>query len=86
MGPPGISRIFQTVAMLNFTPAKIIPARKEKLKVSCVVSNIKVFAIVLEAHSELSKISFFFFFEKKLYDPLFNRWGSTATEPLRGGS
>ena len=84
MGPPGISRIFQTVAMLNFTPAKIIPARKEKLKVSCVVSNIKVFAIVLEAHSELSKISFFF--EKKLYDPLFNRWGSTATEPLRGGS
>ena len=71
--------------MLNFTPAKIIPARKEKLKVSCVVSNIKVFAIVLEAHSELSKISFFFF-EKKSYDPLFNRWGSTATEPRRGGS
>ena len=64
MGPPGISRIFQTVAMLNFTPAKIIPARKEKLKVSCVVSNIKVLAIALEAHSELSKISFFFFLKK----------------------
>ena len=69
MGPPGISRIFQAVAMLNFTPAEIIPARKEKLKVSCVVSNIKVFAIVLEAHSELSKISFFFW--KKTLWPTF---------------
>ena len=63
IGPPGISRIFQAVAMLNFTPAEIIPARKEKLKVSCVVSNIKVFAIVLQRHIQNSvKYLFFFFF------------------------
>ena len=66
MGPPGISRIFQAVAMLNFTTAKIIPARKEKLKVSCVVSNIKVFAIVLQRHIQNSvKYLFFFLFLKK---------------------
>ena len=69
MGPPGISRIFQAVAMLNFTPAKIILASKEKLKVSCVVSNIKVFAIVLQRHIQNSVKYLFFFFEKKLYDP-----------------